>query len=135
MFAGWTVKREAGRWKPSCRPSGATTAWRCWGTSFSLPAAARPGTTAEMLPVTCCTDTTPGTTSGPGYCTEEPVFFSLSNTFQFTNEVYIAHTEHADLDVHPNSSTNTSARILSQGGNLRRYQSKSKFPTFQLPFI
>ncbi len=130
MFAGWTVKREAGRQKPSCQPSEATTAWQCWGASSSLPAAARPGTTAETLPVTCCTDTTPATTSGPGYCTKQPVPFFSSNTFQFTNEVSITYTEHIYLNVHHNSRTNKSASTFSEGGDLRRYQSKRKLPLF-----
>lgn len=73
MFAGWTVKQAAGRWKLSCQPSGATTAWQFWAASSSLLAAAHPGIMAETLLVTCYTDMTPVTTSGPGYCTKEPV--------------------------------------------------------------
>lgn len=88
MFLGWTVKQEPGRWKLNCQPSEATTAWQYWGASSSLLVGARRGTTVETLPVTCCTDTTRATTSGPGYCsihTEE-------------------YTEDADFD-HLNSST------------------------------
>ncbi|KAG7245314.1 hypothetical protein INR49_030869 [Caranx melampygus] len=42
------------------------------GASSLQQVAARPGTTVETLPATCCTDTTPATTSGPGYCTKQP---------------------------------------------------------------
>lgn len=75
MFADWTVKQETGRWRRSCRPSGATTAWQCWGALSLLREAAHPGTTVETLPVTCCTDMTPATISGPGYCTKAVLFF------------------------------------------------------------
>ena len=80
MFAGWTVKQEAGKWKRSCLPSGATTAWQCWGALSSPLVAARQGTMGETPPVTCCTDTTLVTTSGPGYGTKEPLLV----TFPFT---------------------------------------------------
>lgn len=81
MFVGWTMKREPGRWKLNCQPSEATTAWQYWGASSSLLAAAHRGTTVETLPVTCCTDTTRATTSGPGYCSKEPVLSFLPNGF------------------------------------------------------
>lgn len=78
MFAVWKVKREAGRWKRSCLLSGATTAWRCWGASSSQQGAVRQETTAEMLPVTCCTDTTPAIISGPGYASKEHLMLSVT---------------------------------------------------------
>ena len=85
MFAGWTVKQEAGRWKQNCQLSGATTPWQCWGALSLLQEAALPGTMVETLPVTCCTDTTLATMSGPRYCTTRSILFSLSIIIQLTN--------------------------------------------------
>lgn len=82
MFAVWKVKRDAGKWKRSCRLSGATTASRCWGASSSQRGAAHRETTAEMLPVTCSTDMTPATISGPGYASKEHVRFRVTLSFK-----------------------------------------------------
>lgn len=87
MFAIWKVKREAGKWKRSCRLSGATTASRCWGASSSQQGAVHQETTAEMLPVTCCTDMTPAIISGPGYASKEHAVFFVT-VFSFKMRMY-----------------------------------------------
>lgn len=127
------MKWEPGRWKLSCRPSGVTTAWRYWEASSSLPAAARQGTMVETLPVTCCTDTTPATTSGPGYCSKEPVPFFLWSTFnlQMKFTVYTAqYTEYEDFD-HLHSSTTK----FNKGGHMSRCHSKRKLLTLKWPLF
>ena len=77
VFAVWKVKRD-GMWKRSCRLSGATIAWPCWGASSSQQGAVHHETTAEMPPVTCCTDMTPAIISGPGYASTEHVVFDVT---------------------------------------------------------
>ncbi|XP_030281114.1 kelch-like protein 36 isoform X4 [Sparus aurata] len=65
MFAGSTVKQEAGSWKQNCQLSGATIPWQCWGALSLLQEAALAGTMMETLLVTCCTDMTLATMTGP----------------------------------------------------------------------
>lgn len=88
MFAAWKVKRAAGKWKRSCRPSGATTALQCWGALSSPRGAVHQGTTAETLPVTCCLDTTPAIISGPGYGAEGRVMF-VGTQFRFKTRIRV----------------------------------------------
>lgn len=85
MFAGSTVKQEAGSWKQNCQLSGATIPWQCWGALSLLQEAALAGTMMETMLVTCCTDMTLATMTGPRYYTTESILFSLSIIFQFTN--------------------------------------------------
>lgn len=82
LSPGWTARQGGGRWRRSCRPSEATTAWPYWAASSLLLEVVHRGTTAETPRVTYCTDTTLATTCGPGYRTRTSslLYFTLNQS-------------------------------------------------------